>query len=126
MALYDPNEFPVEAPAISEVADKLDEARRLIELGWLQHIYAKDADGRCVDPDDERAASFCVIGALSRVHGKKYHLFREFAGVDHLMRVTRCGIPEGLSVWNDRAERTQAEVVEAFRKAAELARAEAR
>ena len=101
------------------IADKLDEARALIEKGWCQGGYT-DNLGR-----------FCTLGAICQVvHGHPDAdmpgtLTREFRQLCKFI-LNAVGKPNArVGIWNDAHERTQAEVIEAFRKAAELARAEA-
>lgn len=95
------------------IAAKLDEARALIErpYGWARNDY-------------EVNGAYCTIGAIRKVTSGDPSTWSEDSGcIEHFMRrsIGRCW----LDVWNDEPERTQAEVIEAFRKAAELARAEA-
>lgn len=97
------------------IADMLDEARALIEKGWCQTTYS-DGDG------------FCPVGAINQViHGNAENDETTAAWANAVLalegaigRDAYIGLPN----WNDAPERTQAEVIEAFRKAAELARAE--
>jgi len=95
------------------VAAKLDEARALIERGWTQGDFARDGEGNPARID-RYAACFCAVGALVAVDAEPEAtpFLRDALGV--------CSI----SFWNDAPERTHAEVVEAFRRAAELARAD--
>jgi hypothetical protein len=124
VALYDPQEFPeTKAASPNELAAlKILDAAVLIERGWLQRLYAQDALGRCVNPDEDTAVSFCIIGALSRVNDRPYRDYHEFPGIGAVAAATGNAIPEGISGWNDAPERTQAEVVAALHRAAELAR----
>ena len=105
----------------SEIADKLDEARALIEKGWLQHIFHSDEDG---------SDCYCTTGAVAQVTAGTYyadaiHGCYPFDASIGLLSKAAGTDPSwiALSDWNDAKERTQAEVIEAFRKAAELARA---
>lgn len=92
------------------IATKLDEARALIEKGWTQRDYF-DACGVCTygalqavfngAPDDCTITDECEHASW---------LLKEVTGVSSIVG------------WNDKPGRTQAEVIEAFRKAAELAR----
>lgn len=96
---------------MSDIAAKLDEARALIEArGWCQGDY-------------EHNGGFCVIGAIRKVtSGAPFTWSDESGALERFMRGT-LGLC-WLDVWNDDRDRTQADVVEAFRKAAELARSE--
>jgi hypothetical protein len=98
----------------SAVADKLDEARALIERGWCQGWFAKDARGNnCMEYRPE-AVCWCMGGALFKVGAPD--------AVDLLRRVIG-GDWDGIADFNDAPGRTQAEVIDAFKRAAELARA---
>jgi hypothetical protein len=101
---------------MSAVADKLREARKLIERGWCRNIQAMDKLGRDVDPHDPEAVCWCVYGALGAV---------DAINDDNVLRPLKraVGSPQ-LANWNDASERTQAEVLAAFDKAIELAEAQ--
>ncbi len=96
------------------IADKLDEARNLIERGWAQGEYALDASGRglfAFKDDPFQPVKWSASGALRQVGA---------GGFANRAVIRAAG---GRIVdWSDAPERTQAEVVEVFRKAAELAR----
>lgn len=104
---------------MSAVADKLREARKLIERGWCQDAYALDANGDEIRENDPSAVCWCASGALlvdlnhpdPIVHRARM-MFRRAIKNDF--------IPG----WNDRPGRTQAEVLAAFDKAIELAERE--
>jgi hypothetical protein len=95
---------------MNAVADKLRQARALVERGWMQGDYA-DADCEC----------FCALGAIQMaVCGEPDNdfslrtrpleqLFQQALGVKSIVN------------WNDANGRTQAEVLAAFDKAIELA-----
>ena len=97
---------------MNPVADKLDEARALIEKGWAQGSYALDEHGFQVDYKDPAAVCFFASAALwaTGCDLDTRDLFKRVIG--------ETIIP----LWNDAEDRTQAEVIEAFRKAADLAR----
>lgn len=98
---------------MASVADKLDEARALIEKGWTRGAVARDARGREVDVDDPRACRFCALGAVFVVG------FSSARGTP-LSKVI--GTP-WVAAWND-AQKSKRPVIEAFKRAAELARQE--
>jgi hypothetical protein len=99
------------------IADKLDDARALIEKGWCQKDYAQDRCGSGIWYDDPQAVCYCAVGAIRAVCGED-----EIADVAERTVEGVVGAASLIS-WNDK--HTQAEVIEAFRKAAELARGEA-
>jgi hypothetical protein len=90
---------------MSAVAEKLREARALIERGWCQGHTRSNG-------------SFCAWGALreaaflSPVYWNATETFQR--AVPPTQRI-------GIADWNDAPERTQAEVLAAFGKAIELA-----
>ena len=95
-------------------------ARALIQEGWTQHSYGRDAEGiPCRDLAD--ATCFCAIGALIMTdRGAKPS---ENCNKATLL-LTQEIPPEfysRLDDWNDRPERTQAEVLAAFDRAIEMA-----
>lgn len=103
---------------MSEVKQTLIAARALIEKGWTQDAYARDADGAACSVNDDRATCFCMNGAVMRVAG----IYREN---DALMVFTALGSAAGVTRyshhWNDAPGRTQAEVLALFDKAIEAA-----
>lgn len=101
------------------------DAQALVESGWLQGRFARNAGGAVVDPRDDCAASFCMIGAVCKVTGRDYgDEWGDWPELVPLIAVTGSLIADGLSGWNDAKGRTQAEVVAAFGKAAELVNAQ--
>jgi hypothetical protein len=98
---------------MSNVADKLDQARALIEKGWCQYHSALIARGQ-IAPYSE-AERFCSYGAVTAVDrisaGRMLNLLDQVAD-GNIIR------------FNDTPGRTQAEVIDAFKRAAELARSE--
>lgn len=92
---------------------------------WAQGYYGFDANGDRADwADPQGAVCLCVVGALRRAAGGKLDIAD--AAEDVLIRVLPPppGPHESPAVyWNDTPGRTQAEVVAALRKAADLAEA---
>ncbi len=101
-----------------EIAAKLDEARALIERGWCQGLF----EMRSITE-----SCFCLYGAVNRVVAGDAE--SDLVGDEYFLPLARAigedRNPLNLAEWNDAPGRTQAEVVEAFRKAADLARGEA-
>lgn len=96
------------------VADVLDAAADLLEKpkGWTQGAYARDADGRDVNPYEKwrpspEAVCFCLYGALAHVASQ--------AGMEKTPFLVD---PLPSTKWNDTPGRTQSEVVAALRAAA--------
>jgi hypothetical protein len=104
--------------AVSAVADKLREARALIERGWTQGAYARNAAGEDLEDvdwefSDTDPVCWCMSGAMMQAG-------LEDEADDFIQRaIGKKFIPE----WNDASERTQAEVLAAFDRAIELAEA---
>lgn len=106
------------AGATMTVADVLRAARKKIEQGWCQHVYAKDDKGLSVDLlSADTACQWCASGAIHLVGDgnaiAKGHAFR-------ILKQT-VGSIRSVPRWNDDPHRTQAEVLAAFDKAIELA-----
>jgi hypothetical protein len=95
---------------VSAIADKLCEARALIERGWCQIDQARDALGRDCDPHDPKAVCWCVYGAFNAVDAPNEALKPLQLATGEIL----------LANWNDAPERTQAEVLAAFDRAIEL------
>lgn len=94
-----------------QIAQKLEEAMALIEKGWCQYTYSRDG---CV----------CAMGAIATAIGGQPHMLT-VRGFDEAYGFVSKAIGNQLvGMWNDTKGRAQAEVIEAFRKAAELARQE--
>lgn len=47
-----------------EIIERLDKAANLIEQGWTQGAYARDANGIGVHPRSEDAVCWCLTGAI--------------------------------------------------------------
>lgn len=92
------------------VADKLREAKALIERGWTQGVSMRDAKGAvCLPPE---AVCWCAYGAMTATDAP----IPAYDILDEVM--------DGEMVtFNDKRGRTQAEVLAAFDKAIELAEA---
>ena len=102
-----------------KASEVLKKALAKIEQGWVQGVFARDKDGKPTDYASDEACVWCASGAIKAVNGG---VFLDAAAV-FLERV----IPRGyvdVPDWNDAPERTQAEVIEAFKKAIALAEAE--
>ena len=84
-------------------------AADLIETkGWTQGTSARTATGDPCSPDDPKATCFCASGALAAVGAWGADMARLRA---HLNIYS-------LSIWNDRPDRTAAEVIAALRACA--------
>lgn len=92
----------------------LDSARSLVATGWCQGADARDREGEEVDPWDERAASWSILGALVATLEQEAESTGELPL--HELAAALYAIADviethSLAAWNDAPERTQAEVV---------------
>ena len=100
-----------------EVGDILMGARALIRKGWCQHNNAEDQDGDGVEVSHKFAKKFCPHGALCRVAGSANPV-TWYEGVLEAFSAFRHAIGDvDIATWNDRKDRTKAQVLEAFDKA---------
>ena len=100
-----------------QTADILTRARVLVLSGWVQRKEAQDEQGLLCDPNNPRACSYCVSGAVSRAAFDQaregsatagYYARRALYGqIEETLR-----FHEGLVHWNDRDGRTLEEVVD--------------
>jgi FMN-dependent NADH-azoreductase len=111
---------PADAPAV------LRRAADLVAEGWAQKTFARTRGGKDVLWNDHRAVCFCATGAVRRASGGTGYNDLPWEIIDAaeaaLMRVISA---DDIPSWNDAADRTQAQVTRALRKAADLAEAEA-
>ena len=103
---------------MSEITPRqaLEEAKALCAQkdGWTQHAAARDKDGNAVQPTDDAASSFCMVGALRRVTGDVNHPAYGNAVSLLLARVRACSPWWCVTQWNDGGWRTQLQIVAAF------------
>ena len=107
-----------------EVKKTVEDAKDLIERGWCQGDFAKDAKGDGCDSSDEEATEFCLIGVINKVtkcsgptagfNGMAWRLNSKIRNV--LRKAIGASSGEDLDTWNDSEERTQGEVVDLFSK----------
>lgn len=99
-------------------ADILTAAAQLVELGWTQGRYFL-----LPDEDSDAPTAFCAVGAVEQA---AFNLIgwamdpRKNVALGHLRATVPLSV--SIAIWNDDAGRTQAEVVQALRKAAREAR----
>lgn len=83
---------------------------------WVQKADAYDKHGNTVPPTSPRAVCFCTFGAMCAVTGDEMAKGPGAVAWDFLVGKVFHG---NVSWWNDRPERTQAEVVQTLRDAAD-------
>lgn len=103
------------------VAETLSAAADLIEPEgkWTQGWSARTALGRPCHTKDPEAACFCMVGAVAKAGGAETYISKAWRFIsDHFP-----GKDPGTPVkWNDKRQRTQAEVVAKLRKLSALAK----
>jgi hypothetical protein len=90
-------------------------AADLVDRGWCRNRIAMDGFGKPCEPHDPKACRWCVMGAIrgaSRDGGEANEARRALR--NHLQLSATVSVPD----WNDRSNRTQAEVSAALRAAA--------
>jgi hypothetical protein len=109
MTLDSYNCYPDDADLIIGV---LKEARKVIERGWTQNVFASDGHA-ITNIYNKHAIDFCLIGAIRRVsptieiaHRAEIRL-AEAVGIDW----------HEIETWNDKWYRTKKSVLKAFDKA---------
>ncbi len=102
----------------NDVAETLDKARALIEKGWTQGASARGKSKRQVELNSPSAVCFCASGAINRAAPRFGGVYA--AASEALKRAIG---QRFIVAWNDAEGRTQAEVIQAFKEAAALARA---
>jgi hypothetical protein len=101
-----------------KASEVLERAADLIEPAgaWIQGNWARDAMQRVPETIDGTATCWCLYGATRQTARNS-----RWEDLTRFIRPIVGGEPIS---WNDEPGRTQAEVVAALRKAAELARSE--
>ena len=95
-------------------ADLLSCAGDLVRRGWTQHADARSAEGDAVEPWDDAAAAWSLLGALVAAleeqgeSGRELPLVQLASALDELAGLID---DDSLSRWNDDPSRRQEEVV---------------
>ena len=98
----------------------LRNARELISSGWCQGADARDREGAAVDPWDEHAVQWSILGAIVQVlelEAEEYGEVPLEELASALYAIADSIEADSLADWNDAAQRTQAEVIETIRAA---------
>ena len=99
--------------------DILRHARGLIEQGWTQGAFARDADGHGVNHRNSRAVCFCGVGAIRRA-ADDLRMPRRLTAAAWKVLDDVCPDQELLAMgWQDEPGRTQSEVLAMFDRAIE-------
>jgi hypothetical protein len=86
-------------------------ARAALARGWIQGHQAHDANGNFCDPSDDRAVSFCIIGAIE--HGRS-ELVEGYWPCTQILERLRKKVCTSPVAWNDKPGRTKEEVLAIF------------
>lgn len=87
---------------------------------WTQGYYARNKKGISTSYVDGDAVCWCAAGMLLKMGG----MDGIAEAVDYLCRVAGVIGTGSLADWNDKPERTQEEIIAAFRQAEQLAKDE--
>jgi hypothetical protein len=102
-------------------AQILRDAAALVEKGWTQGCAAREIDGVFTGFSSGKASCWCVSGAIARAI---YDLGGDVGSRSSVYPYLWTAIGTKFQAgWNDSPDRTQAEVVAALLRAAELAEA---
>lgn len=96
-------------------------ARELLEHGWCQGAYARDADGHICKEHDGAAMSFCLAGATYRAATESSAKFSTYNGACLWLADAFNG--DCISEYNDAHGRTKAEVLDVVDRAISSRRA---
>lgn len=91
----------------------LKQARKLIQQGWCQEAYARDANGNKVEAVDETAVCWCISGAILKAAGG----YQGRHGEDAERVVDYFAVVIGtidVSGWNDSPATTKEKVLKAI------------
>lgn len=128
----------------ADVIDTLNKARELVKIGWIRSDWAKNKEGKSVQPWSEDACEWCTEGAILAIthfHPDDRELADacvrilqagnpEFSDIGSLTRINRgqTGSPSQISkasmipLINDRGTTTQKQIVRMFSNGIVLAR----
>ena len=88
---------------------------------WTKLAFARNADYQSVLPYASSACSWCLVGGIERICHEDPRPALYVAVIEALEDIIitdpGAGDPESLQDWNDRDERTHAEVIEALETA---------
>lgn len=102
----------------------LTEAKALINTPerWTKGKFAALADGSSAHWDNPNATCYCIVGAIFLAE-EHMNVAASPTTTRAIMKAVGAKISRDVSVWNDAPERTHAEVMDAFDRAIELAKA---
>lgn len=113
----------------AQLLELLRTARGKLAAGWTQGCFAKDATGAQVNPEASEATCWCAVGAVRASMGPAYRIAmidgRAHAELyEAIASVGAVDSGDAIVEFNDKAGRTQVEVLDLFDRA--IAAVEAR
>lgn len=100
---------------IVESVNLLTKARAVIERGWCQGAFARDAQGQPVAPTDPLAETFCIRGATRVIEPTNDDLrLVAHSYLEDVIKARTYRVYSSLASYNDYPSRTQAEVLAVF------------
>jgi hypothetical protein len=97
---------------MTTIKEVLIEARKKVEQGWTQGVYARLANGTPASLTESDATCWCTSGAIYASL-----MPQTFAFEARRVFIDANDLAVGIAEWNDAPGRTQAEVLAAFDKA---------
>lgn len=97
--------------------DCLIRTRNLLEQGWTQFVFARDAEGDALRAMDDNAVAWCVDGALRKAcgYGNNYVSTRKM--LNELLFDKFPDIPHRITFWNDLHTTKKEDVLKLFDRA---------
>lgn len=100
--------------------ERLQAARALVEKGWCQYSYAKNAENVQVKIESPEACQFCMRGALLKAVIGESGIIAELDNFQTVVSKVCAVLNTDVVSFNDTEGRIQEEVLEAFDEAIAL------
>jgi len=84
---------------------------------WTKWVSARSATQKAVEPDDEKAVCWCVIGAINKCYGYGSEYNRAIGALRDIIR-KKYGL-FGIASWQDLRDTTFEQVKEVLKEAGE-------
>ena len=95
----------------------LKKARGKIAQGWTRRVLARNINNKSVPPRSSKAIEWCILGAIEAVTNSSDEQWKASQALLHTpggpLSMINCFT---VAEWNDKAGRTQKEVLAAFDK----------
>ena len=106
------------------VEQVLQEARVLIDKGWIKGSFACNESMIAVDTTDEKASCFCILGALRRVEGlsdlDRCYTDNYTSAREVILEVLKPRGYDFIPTFNDSEDTTKEDVLKVFDEAIEI------